>query len=160
MDLNEAQNLFALFFAIYFALIIDRAHQVYKPWDTYNAWKGDSHNIRRLAAAWLILFVIPLLHFAVLFALLGSVDIPFDLTVRGILNIVLVGLGSFFDFGYFRIYEAFLHGYPNRFFSEQDLAQKVPSGKIRPDFWAHFMPGVLYVTLSTLMILISITLLS
>ena len=160
MDLNEAQNLFALFFAIYFALIIDRAHQVYKPWDTYNAWKGDPHNIRRLVAAWLVLFVVPLLHFAILFALLGSVDIPFDFTVRGILNIVLVGLGSFFDFGYFRIYEAFLHGYSRRFFSEQDLAQKIPSGTIRPDFWAHFMPGVLYVTLSTLMILISIILLS
>jgi len=69
-------------------------------------------------------------------------------------------LGSFFDFGYFRIYEAFLHGYSNRFFSEEDLAQKITSGKIRPDFWAHFIPGVLYVTLSTLMILISITLLS
>jgi len=160
MDLNEAQNLFALFFAIYFALIIDRAHSEYKPWDTYNAWKGKPHNLRRLVAAWVILFIIPLLHFAILFALLGSVNIPFDLTLKGIMNLVLVGLGSFFDFGYYRIYEAFLQGYSHTFFSEEDRAHKIPSGMIRPDFWAHFIPGVLYVTLSTLMILISITLLS
>jgi len=160
MDLNEAQNLFALFFAIYFALIIDRAHSEYKPWDTYNAWKGKPYNIRRLVVSWIILFIVPLLHFAILFTLLGSVDIPFDLTIKGILNIVLVSLGSFFDFGYYRIYEAFLHKYSHAFFSDEDYALKIPAGKIRPDFWAHFIPGVLYITLSTLMILISITLLS
>jgi hypothetical protein len=158
MDLTEAQNLFALFFAIYFALIIDRANEMYKPWDTYNAWRRKPHNIRRLLAGWIILFIIPLLHFSIFFTLLGSLNIRFDATVRGILNIVLVGLGSFFDFGYFRIYEAFLHTYPGSFFSNEELTQIIPSEKIRPDFWAHFIPGALYVTLSIIMILISILL--
>jgi hypothetical protein len=158
MDLTEAQNLFALFFAIYFALIIDRANEMYEPWDTYNAWRGKSHNIKRLLAAWVILFIIPLLHFAIIFALLGSMNIRLDMTIMGILNLVLVGLGSFFDFGYFRIYEAFLHTYSGSFFSDEDLTQKIPSGNIRPDFWAHFIPGALYVIVSTLMILISIIL--
>ena len=160
MVLTDAQNLFALFFAIYFALIIDRSHEMYKPWDTYNAWRGKPHNIKRLVAAWIILFIIPLLHFSILFALLGSINIRFDMTIRGISNLVLIGLGSFFDFGYFRIYEAFLHSYPKSFFSDEELTQMIPSGKIRPDFWAHFIPGALYVTLSTLMILISISLLT
>ncbi len=45
MPLNEVQELFGFFFAITFALTIDRSHEAYKPWDTYKAWKGKSHNI-------------------------------------------------------------------------------------------------------------------
>ncbi len=134
MDLTEAQNLFALFFAIYFALIIDRANETYKPWDTYNAWRGVPHDIKRLLAAWTILFIIPLLHFAILFTLLGSINIRFDLTVIGVINVVLIGLGSFFDFGYYRIYEAILHSYSGSFFSDEELAQQIPKGNIRPNF--------------------------
>jgi len=66
------QDLFLYFFAIYFSLIIARSHEIYKPWDTYSAWKGQSHNIKRLLTGWIILFIIPLLHFAVLFILLGQ----------------------------------------------------------------------------------------
>ena len=154
MPFTEAQELFSLFFAIYFALIIDRSHEMYKPWDTYNAWKGKPHNINRLLTAWIILFIVPLFQFAILFALIGSVDIRFDMTIRGILNVTLIGLGSFFDFGYFRIYEAFLHRYPESFFADEERIQK--ERFIRPDFWAHLIPGVLYVTLSTLLVLIAI----
>jgi hypothetical protein len=107
-------------------------------------------------AAWILLFAVPLLHFAILFTLLGSIDIQFDMTTRGISNVVLIGLSSFFDFGYFRIYEAFLHRYPESFFSDEDAIQIELSGKIRPDFWAHFMPGALYVIISILMMLIAI----
>jgi hypothetical protein len=156
MILTEAQELFSLFFGIYFALIIDRSHQAYRPWDTYNAWRGSPHNIKRLLLAWIILFFIPLLHFSILFSLLGSFNIQFNMTISGILNIVLISLSSFFDFGYFRIYEAFLHRYPESFFADEERIQIDFSGKIRPDFWAHFIPGVLYVFLSTLMMLIAI----
>ena len=154
MSLNDAQELFSLFFAIYFAMIIDRSHEMYKSWDTYNAWKRKSHNIKRLFAAWTILFIVPLLHFAILFILLGSIDVLFDMTISGILNVALIGVGSFFEFGYFRIYEAFLHKYPESFFADEEKIQK--EHLIRPDFWAHFIPGVLYVILSALMILIAI----
>jgi hypothetical protein len=154
MSLTEAQELFSLFFAIYFGLIIDRSHEMYKSWDTYKAWKGKSHNIKRLLAAWIILFIVPLLHFAILFILLGSIDVRFDTTIRGILNVALIGVGSFFEFGYFRIYEAFLHKYLESFFADEERKQK--EFLIRPDFWAHFIPGVLYVILSTLMVLIAI----
>jgi hypothetical protein len=156
MPLTEPQELFILFFAIYFALMIDRSHEMYKPWDTYNAWRGKSHNLRRLLVAWIILFVIPILHFAILFILLGSVNVRFDMTISGISNVVLISLSSFFDFGYFRIYEAFLHRYPESFFADEEWIQIERSGKIRPDFWAHFIPGALYVTLSTLMMFIAI----
>jgi hypothetical protein len=156
MPLTEPQELFILFFAIYFALMIDRSHEMYKPWDTYNAWRGKSHNLKRLLAAWIILFVIPILHFAVLFILLGSVNVRFDMTIGGISNVVLISLSSFFDFGYFRIYEAFLHSYPKSFFADEERIQIERSGKIRPDFWAHFMPGALYVIVSTLMMFIAI----
>ncbi len=154
MPLTDAQELFSLFFAIYFTLIIDRSHETYRPWDTYNAWKGSSHNIKRLLVAWIILLIMPLLHFAILFILLGSFDVQFDMTIRGITNAALIGLCSFFEFGYFRIYEAFLHRYPKYFFADEELVQIDRLGKIRPDFWAHFIPGVLYVFLSTLIMLI------
>lgn len=156
MPLTEPQEVFILFFAIYFALIIDRANEMYKPWDTYSAWKGKSHNRKRLLAAWIILFIIPILHFAVLFILLGSVDVRFDMTISGISNVFFISLSSFFDFGYFRIYEAFLHSYPESFFADEELLQVERAGKIRPDFWAHFIPGALYVIVSTLMMLIAI----
>lgn len=156
MALNDAQELFSLFFAIYFSLVIDRSHQAYKPWDTYNAWKGKSHNIMRLLAGWIILFVIPILHFSILFILLGSFNIQFDMTFSGFSNIFLISLSSFFDFGYYRIYEAFLHRYPESFFPDEERIKLESSGKISPDFWAHFIPGLLYVIISTLMTLIAI----
>jgi len=115
MVLTEAQDLFALFFAIYFAMMIERSNDMYKPWDTYNAWKGKTHNIKRLLAAWILLFAVPLLHFAILFTFLGSINIQFDMTISGISNVALIGLSSFFDFGYFRIYEAFCTAILNPF---------------------------------------------
>ena len=156
MALNDAQELFSLFFAIYFSLIIDRSNQDYRSWDTYNAWRGRSHNIKRLLAAWIVLFIIPLLHFSILFSLLGSFNIQFDRTISGISNIVLISLSSFFDFGYYRIYEALLHKYPKSFFVDEERTRLESSGKILPDFWAHFIPGALYVSLSTLLMLIAI----
>ncbi len=149
-----AQNLFLYFFAIYFSLIIARSHETYQPWDTYSAWKRKSHNIKRLLAGWIILFIIPLLHFAILFILLGSVDIRLDMTISGILNVALISIGSFFEFGYFRIYEAFLHKYSDSFFADEESIQRELS--IRSDFWAHFIPGTLYVIVSTLMVMIAI----
>jgi hypothetical protein len=156
MPLNDPQEVFILFFAVYFGLMIDRSHEMYRPWDTYNAWKGKSHNLKRLLAAWLILFVIPISHFGILFILLGSVSVRFDMTIGGISNIILISLSSFFEFGYFRIYEALIHSYPESFFDDEERTQLDRSGKIRPDFWAHFIPGALYVILSTLMMLIAI----
>ena len=160
MAFTEAQDLFALFFAIYFALIIDRANAAYQPWDTYNSWRRNPHSIKRLLLGWLILFIMPLLHFSILFILLEPVKLQFTIAVKSLLSLVLIGIGSFFDFGYYRIYEAFLHSYPESFFSSEELAKMVSSGKIRPDFWAHFLPGALYVVVSTLMILIAIWILA
>jgi len=78
------------------------------------------------------------------------------MTIGGISNIILISLSSFFEFGYFRIYEAFIHSYPESFFGDDERIQLDRSGKIRPDFWAHFIPGALYVILSTLMMLVAI----
>jgi hypothetical protein len=154
MSLTNAQELFALFFGIYFALIIDRSHEMYEPWDTYNAWKGRSHNIKRMLTAAIILLIMPLLHFGLLFVLIGSLNIQFDTTIDGISNVVLISLSSFFEFGYFRIYEAYLHRSPESFFTEEEMIKH--SKNIRPDFWAHFAPGLIYVLLSTVVILIAI----
>ncbi len=154
MDLNEAQIVFSIFFAIYFTLIIDRSHETYRPYDTYNAWLGKSQNINRLFAAWIVLFLLPILQFAIMFTLLGIYDVTFEATVTGVVNIMLVSISSFYSFGYFRIYEALLHGYPRKFFSEEE--QKSPSLEIRPYFWAHLIPGILYVAVSTGLLVIAL----
>jgi hypothetical protein len=156
MALSDAQELFSLFFAIYFSLNISRAHQEYKPWDLYNAWKGIHHNLKRALMAWVIIFIVPLIHFSLLFSLVGTFNIKLDFTIRGISNIILISLASFFDFGYYRMYEAFLHNYPESFFVEEELVEIQHLGKIRPGFWAHFMPGLFYVLISTLIMLIAI----
>ena len=153
MPFTEAQELFSLFFAIYFALIIDRSHEMYKPWDTYNAWKGKSHNINRLLMAWIILFIVPLSQFAILFALLGLLDVRFDMTIRGSLNVALIGLGSFFNLVTLEYMKLFCTDIQN-FFADEERIQK--ERFIRPDFWAHFIPGALYIILSTLLVLIAV----
>jgi hypothetical protein len=154
--LTDAQGMFTLFFAIYFGMTIGRAHEMYNSWDTYNAWRGQSQSFKRLLAAWIILFAIPLLNFAILYVLLGSRGVPIDTTARGVLNAILIGFSSFFEFGYFRIFEAILNGHPESFFTDEDRKRLEGSGKLRPGFWPHFMPGILYVILSTLMLLIAI----
>jgi hypothetical protein len=113
-----------------------------------------------LLAAWAILFILPLLHFSVLFALLGSIDTRIALTINDVLGLILIGIGSFFDFGYMRLYEALLHSRPRAFFSAEDLARMSSTGDIRPGFRAHFIPGALYVIVSTLLVIVAYFLLT
>jgi hypothetical protein len=154
MSLNDAQQLFAFFFAIYFYMIIDRSHAMYQSWDTYSAWRGKSHSINRLLAAWLILIILPVTHFAILFTLLGLFNVTFDPTIVGVVRIILISISSFFTFGYFRLYEALIHGYPALFLSDEDRKE----GRVgtRPDFRAHFIPGILYTVVSTLLLVIAL----
>ena len=154
MSLTNAQELFMLFFGIHFAVTIEKAHDMYKPWETYSAWGGSSHNIKRLLIAYLILVFIPLTHFGLLFVFIGSSSVPFDLTLDGVSNVILVSLSSLFEFGYFRMYEAFLHTYPKLFFTEEEIEEHTV--RILPGFWSHFAPGLIYVLLSTILMLIAI----
>ena len=154
MSLNDAQQLFGFFFAIYFYMIIDRSHAMYQSWDTYSAWRGKSHNLNRLLAAWLILTILPVTQFAIMFTYLGIFNITFNPTITGVVQIILISISSFFTFGYFRIYEALIHGYHDLFFSEEE--QKKGGREIRPHFRAHFIPGILYVAVSTLLLVIAL----
>ena len=151
--INDAQQLFGLFFAIYFFIIIDRSHEVYKPWDTYRAAQGISHNINRLVLAWIILMILPVTQFAILFTLLGLFNVTFDATITGVVNVILISIGSFFTFGYYRIYEAFIHRSPEVYFSEDE--RKGSFIEIRPNFWAHFIPGALYLLIPTILLFIT-----
>lgn len=154
MSLNDAQQLFGFFFAIYFYMIIDRSHVMYQAWDTYSAWMGISHNLNRLLLGWLILIIQPVTHFAILFTLLGLFNVIFIPTISGVVSIILISISPFFTFGYFRLYEALIHGFPAKFFTDED--QKEGRTKIRPHFLAHFIPGILYVVLSTLLLVVAL----
>ncbi len=145
---NDAQIMLELFFAVYFALVIDRSHVAYDPYNTYSAWTRTSPAHRRLIASWLILFLLPLLHFAITYLVLGRYIVALDMTPYGVLNIVMIGFLSFFSFGYYRIFEAFLNGFPRFFYSELELGKQ--HRETKPKFWAHFIPGLLYILMTAL----------
>ncbi len=154
LEFTASQELFILIFAIHFTLIIERVHQNYNPYDTYSAWKGIPHAIKRLLLSWTILYILPLLQFAIFFILLGIYEVDFEMTIRGVFSIVLVGLLSFFDFGYYRIFEAALYYSPDSFFTkeEQDEMLEKERGEVR----AHLIPGICYVVATVIMLLILI----
>lgn len=154
MSLNDAQQLFAFFFAIYFYMIIDRSHAMYRSWDTYSAWIGKTHHVNRLLAGWLILIILPVTQFAVLFTFLGIFNVTFDATIHGVVSIILISISSFFTFGYFRLYEALIHGFPAVFFPGGERQEGDP--ELRPQFLAHFLPGILYVMVSTILLVMAL----
>ncbi|MGB9202101.1 hypothetical protein, partial [Methanobacterium sp.] len=106
MALTDTQWLFIIIFGINFTLIIDRAHRTYDSFNTYNAWRGYSQALYRLLLSWLLLYILPLLNFAVFYIILSLNNISIQSSPEGAFTIVLIGLLSFFDFGYYRIYEA------------------------------------------------------
>jgi hypothetical protein len=154
LEISTAQELFILIFAIHFTLIIERVHQNYNPYDTYSAWKGVPHALKRLLLSWTILYILPLLQFAIFFIILGMFEVTFDMSLRGVFSIVLVGLLSFFDFGYYRIFEAVLYYSPDTFFTkkEQDEILEKERGEVR----AHLIPGICYVVATIVMLLLLI----
>ncbi len=149
---TESQQLFTLIFAIHFTLIIDRVNRTYNPYDTYNAWKGQLHSIRRLLLSWLILYILPLLNFAAFLLVLGIYEVSFETNLIGVSNIVLVALSSFFDFGYYRIFESMLYISPKTFYTDEEAEIMLAKG--RNEFQAHLIPGILYVVASIVMIMI------
>ena len=153
---TEPQQLFTLIFAIHFTLIIDRVNRAYNPYDTYNAWKGKLPAIKRLLLSWSVMYILPLFNFAAFLLILGIYDVSFDPNFHGALNIVLVALSSFFDFGYYRIFESILYLSPETFYTDKE-ANKMLDDE-RHEFQAHFIPGILYVIASIIMIFIVIIL--
>ena len=154
MPFTDAQWIFIIIFGINFTLIIDRAHNNYNPYDTYNAWRGNSQAINRLLLSWLVLYILPLLNFAVFYIILLLNNISIETSVQGAFNIVLIGLLSFFDFGYYRIFESMLYLSPNTFYTDEE--QKVLLVKDKGEFKAHFIPGVLYVIATAIIFVILI----
>lgn len=83
--------------------------------------------------------------------LLGRVELRFDLAPTNILSIAIIGLLSFFEFGYYRVFEAFIHLRPRAFFSDDYIRESIPEE--RREFWSQFMPGIGYITVTMLLFL-------
>lgn len=69
-------------------------------------------------------------------------------------NGILIGLLSFFDFGYYRIFESILYLSPESFYSDDERDRIL--AKEKGEFQAHFVPGILYIVATTIMLLILI----
>jgi hypothetical protein len=151
MSLNTAQELFAIFFAIFYGLMLGYA-QEYNPFDTYDAWRRKRSAIKRLLTALLILNFIPFLHFAIVFIILGKLEIFLGATISDVLKIVLVPFLSLFGHGYYRIFTAFLYRFPKAFYTSKKRIQQLT--KAPTVFLARFVPGLLYAFLPTLILLV------
>lgn len=151
IDINSAQTLFGIFFGISFALITDRAGRKYRSFDTYSAWRGSPHALRRIVTAWIVLGFLPLLQFAVIIVLLDGVNVTMDATLSDIFVLVALGFLSFFSFGYERLYEAIMHLSPATFFPEEERPSFIKGE--RRHIAAHFVPGLLYILASFLLLL-------
>ena len=81
-------------------------------------------------------------------------NISIENSIQGAFKIVLIGLLSFFDFGYFRIYESMLYLSPNTFYTDQE--QEDVLVKDKGEFKAHFIPGILYVVVTAIIFIILI----
>jgi hypothetical protein len=82
---------------------------------------------------------------------LGLNKTAFNPDILGIINIILVGLLAFFDFGYYRIFEGFLYLSPEKFL--RDKERKEVLDEKRYEFRAHMIPGILYVAITWLMLI-------
>ena len=125
---------------------------MYRSRDTCSAWTGKSHHINRLLAGWVVLLILPVTHFAILFSLPDLFNVNFDPTATGVLRRILISISPFFAFGCFRLYEGVIHGAPRSFFSEEERSQ----GMVRPHLRVHVVPGILYVVISTLLLVIAL----
>ena len=100
------------------------------------------------------MYILSLLNFAIFLLILGIYDVSFDPNLNGALNIVLVSLSSFFDFGYYRIFESILYLSPKSFYTDKEAVDMLDDN--RNEFQAHFIPGILYIIASSIMIIIVI----
>ena len=149
VDLNAAQELFTAFFAIYFSLTIDRSFREYKAYDTYSAWRGERRAVRRLFLAWVFLIVLPLLQYAYVMGLLAHVELRFDQALPDTLAITIIGLLSFYMFGYYRVFEAMIHICPQAFYPKDEVEETAMAE--RTEFWSHFIPGIGYIAVTLLL---------
>jgi Na+/H+-dicarboxylate symporter len=154
-DINAAQELFIVFFAVYFGLTIDRSFKEYKSYDTYSAWKGNRPAIRRLFLSWVVLVILPLVQFSVVLGLLSDVELSLDHSLSDIVAITIICLLSFFEFGYYRIFEAVIYLDPKRFYSGEEAERTI--AEERQEAWSHFIPGALYLVVTSLLFLFVLT---
>ena len=73
--------------------------------------------LRRLLLSWTVLHIFPLLNFAIFYILSDYITHFLIQVFLGVTNIVLVGILAFFDFGYYRIFEAILYNSPEEVFN-------------------------------------------
>ena len=104
--------------------------------------------------SWLLLYILPLLNFAIFYIILSSSNISIETSIQGAFTIVLIGLLSFFDFGYYRIYEAMIYLSPNTFYTDKEQNEILVREK--GEFKAHLIPGILYVVATAFIFIILI----
>ncbi len=145
--MDDAQTLFAVFFAILYTLMLGYA-QNYNAWDTYDSWRGKRQSQRRFLLALILLNIIPILNFAWILSALATVTVNFEWNAAYLLVILLVVFLSFIVNGYYRVYVALLYRYPHAFYRSTrriEYFTKLDEHGEAVSFGARFWPAVIYI---------------
>ena len=152
MPMNNAQEVFAIFYGLYFAATIPMTASL-RPFDTPAMHMGDKHAGLRLIVSFLSLNVAPLGYFVFIFSLLGKMQ---NLTL-GFWPMLFLLTFSLAGFGFYRIYFGLMlirnqKGYV--FYGKElpdSLAENLTKrGGNHAEVWPHLIPGFLWIVTCTL----------
>jgi len=130
----------------------------YNPFDTYDAWRGKRAQQQRLLAAIIVLNVIPLVNFACIIVTLGRIDLQFQMDLAAVALVLLIPLLSMIVYGYYRLFVALLYKYPRSFYTNDKRLEyftKLDENGKPVSFGARFWPGLLYVLIPNLLLLVA-----
>ena len=151
--MNNAQTIFTLFYAIYFAVTTTLTGK-FQPFDTPSIYKLRVIALLRFVVSFIVLNIAPLGYFVIIFKWLGNTKN----FVMGFWQMLVLLILSLAGFGFYRIfYGIMIIKIHNKyiFYGEnlpksvlEDLDQRDSS---HGDWLAHLIPGILWISISVIL---------
>ena len=144
--MNEAQTIFTLFYAIYFATTVGLTRP-YDPFDTAAVFKGDKIALVRLGFSLFLLNVIPLIYFVWIYTNWLETYSLTSVTFWGALGkFLLLLVFSLGGFGFYRMFcgVMFVKCNGKLVFYQECEPDKLKNVRFK-EFWPHFLPGLLWI---------------
>jgi hypothetical protein len=151
--MNNAQTIFTLYYAIYFAVTITLTGK-FQPFDTPSMYKWQLFSWLRFVVSFFLLNVVPLACFVIIFRLVEDVDNKWFTIGNWIAfnNMLILLTLSLAGFGFYRVFFGLmLLKYRNSYFFYGTELPKPVEEKLdqRPeshlDWKAHVLPGIFWV---------------
>lgn len=144
-DLNVAQQLFGLLFAVTYGAMLTASRR-YGLFNTYKALLYGGPDCWRWGLGFLFLNILPLFHFTALMFFFGRIYVRSDFGLM-LLGLLVIGLQSIAVFGYHRVLTGLLYFRPRIFFDGMSVELTRREGEEYPGeyAWPHTLAGVYYI---------------